>query len=227
MRKKILIALMLAAALTFAGGVAAQADAVLTLGANPAVLTYPHSAVLTVGFPTSDPATATILKMPAGASEWTTMTLVATTATPTVRVRPPVTTAYKAWIDGVESVPVTVTVKASLTKPQLPGSIRRNRTVTVKGTMAPAGEVDASVTVSVYKLVTVYTRVGKGHLKKATAWRLYFTKVVPLKARNSIISGWTFRWMPTELGQYKIVVSHEDLGHALSVSRAAYTRVRR
>ena len=43
---------------------------------------------------------------------------------------------------------------------------------------------------------------------------------------STITSAWSFRWAPTELGQYKLVVSHEDLGHAYS-QKTAYTRVRR
>jgi len=228
MRKRILLVTLLAVALTISAGAIAQADTALTLSANPLVITYPHSAVLTVGFPSSDPATATILKMPAGATEWTTMTVVATTATPTVTVKPKTTTAYKAWIEGVESAPVTVTVRAKLTKPQLPGSIRKGHTITVKGTLQPAGEVGATVDVDIYKMVTTYVRVGVGHLKKSTAWVLYTTQVVPLKAikHSTITSAWSFRWAPTELGQYKLVVSHEDLGHAYS-QKTAYTRVRR
>ena len=228
MRKRILLVTLLAVALTVSAGAIAQADTALTLSANPLVITYPHSAVLTVGFPSSDPATATILKMPAGATEWTTMTVAATNAKPTVTVKPKVTTAYKAWIDGVESVPVTVTVKTKLTKPQLPGSIRKGRTVTIKGTLQPSGEINASVTVDVYKLVTVYTRIGKGHLRKSTDWRPYFSKDVLLRAKphSRVTSLWSFRWMPTELGQYKIVVSHVDTGHAYS-QKTACTRVRR
>jgi|BarGraIncu00421A_1022006.scaffolds.fasta_scaffold01270_3 hypothetical protein len=198
MRKRILLATMLAVALTVSAGAIAQADTALTLSANPHVITYPHSSALTVGFPSADPATATILKMPAGASEWTTMAVVATTATP------------------------------SVTKPQLPGSIRKGHTVTVKGTLQPAGEVDATLTVDIYKLVTLYTRIGKGHLRKSTGWRPYFPKEVSLKAKthSTITSLWSFRWMPTELGQYKIVVSRVDIGHAYS-QKTAYTRVRR
>lgn len=228
MRKKILLAVMLVFALTLAAGAMAQAGTALTLSAYPAAITYPHSAVLTIGFPSSDPATATILKMPAGASEWTTMALLATTADNTVVVKPKVTTAYKAWIDGVESLPVTVTVAAKLTKPELPGSIRKGRTVTVKGLLQPAGEIGAVVEIDIYKLVTVYTRIGKGHLKKSTEWVLYTTQSVPLKAvkGSKITSRWSFRWAPRELGQYKIVVSHADLGHAYS-QKVAFTRVRR
>jgi hypothetical protein len=227
MRKRILLSVMLVIALTLAAGAIAQAGTALTLSANHDVVTYPHGVVLTVGFPTSDPATATILRMPAGASDWTTMALTATSATPTLTVRPKVTTAYKAWLDGVESDIVTVTVKASLTRPQLPSSIRRDRTVTVKGSMKPAGEIGASVEVDIYKLVTVYTRVGKGRLMKSTDWVLYATQSVPLTARaGSQGLFWSFRWMPTEVGHYKLVVSHEDLGHAYS-QKTGYTWVRR
>ena len=228
MRKKILLTVMLVVALTLAIGATAQAGTALTLSATPTAITYPHAAMLTVGFPTSDPATATLFKMPAGASDWTTMTLMATTAAPTVAVRPKVITAYKAVVDGVESLPVTVTVAAKLTKPELPGSIRRRRAVTVKGTLQPAGEAGAIVTVDVYKLVTTFTRIGKGHLKRSTDWVLYMTRDVPLRTKkgSKTTSLWSFRWAPTELGQYKLVVHHEDLGHAYS-QKTAFTRVRR
>jgi hypothetical protein len=227
-KRDFLLALALIFALTLAGGAIAQADTALTLGASPAIVTYPHRSTLTVGFPASDPATATLFAMPAGASEWTTLTLTATTATPTVSVKPRVTTAYKASLDGVESDPVTVTVRALLSKPQLPGSVRRNRTVTVKGSMQPVGEAGAVVTVKIYKLVTIYTRIGKGHLKRSTDWALFETLTVPLKAKphSTVTRYWSFRWAPSELGQYRIVVSHEDLGHAYS-QKTAFTRVRR
>lgn len=227
LKRNFLLALTLVFALTLAAGTIAQADAALTLSASRATVTYPHRSALTVGFPTADPATATLFAMPAGASEWTTLTMTATTATPTVSVRPKVTTAYKVSVDGAESVPVTVTVRALLSKPHLPGSIRRHRTVAVKGWMQPA-EAGASVTVRVYKLVTTYTRIGKGRLKRSSDWALFETLTVPLKAkpRSRITRLWSFRWAPSELGQYKIVVSHEDTGHAYS-QKTAFTRVRR
>lgn len=213
---------MLVAGLVFAGVAVAHADATLTLNASPAAVTFPHGSVLTVGLP-AGVTTAAVLAMPAGASTWTT---VAASVTSTVAVRPRMTTAYMAWAEGgVVSLPVTVTVSARLTKPQLPGSIRRNRTVTVKGTMAP-GEAHAAVTVAIYRQITVLTRVGKGKLKKSTDWVLYASMDVPLKVRNANLDAWTLRWKPTELGQYKFVVSHEDVAHALS-SSVAYTRVRK
>lgn len=222
MRKRMLVIGMMVAALMVAGVAVAHADAVLTLDASPAAVTFPHGSVLTVGLP-SGVTTAAILAMPAGASTWTT---VAASVTTTVAVHPRMTTAYMAWAEGdLVSVPVTVTVKARLSKPQLPGSIRKNRTVTIKGTMAP-GEANGAVTLDIYRKITVLTRVGKGKLKKSTDWVLYASMNVPLKVRNANLDAWSLRWKPTELGQYKIVVSHEDDAYALS-SAVAYTRVRR
>jgi len=216
MRKRVLAIGMMVAALMVAGVAVAHADVVLTLNASPAAVTFSHGSVLTVGLPTGV-TTAAVLAMPADASTWTT---VAVSVSTTVAVHPRMTTAYMAWAEDIVSLPVTVTVKARLTRPQLPGSIRRNRTVTIKGTMAP-GEAHASVTVDIYRKITVLTRIGKGKLKKSTDWVLYASMDVPLKVRNANLDAWALRWKPTALGQYKIVVAH-----ALS-SGVAYTRVRR
>jgi len=90
------LAIAVAAVAVFAVAAMASAEGLLSLSASPLKVTYPHRSTLTVTFPTADPATATILAMPIGASDWTTTTLKATTATPTVSVKPKVTTAYKA-----------------------------------------------------------------------------------------------------------------------------------
>jgi hypothetical protein len=222
MRKRILVAAMLVVALVAAGVAVAQADLGLTLSASPTAVTYPHRSLLTVGLP-SGVTTAAILAMPAGASTWTT---VSANTRSTLTVRPRHTTAYEALTqDGTTSAPVTVTVAARLTKPQLPGSIRKNRTITIKGTMAP-GETSATVTVEVYRNVTTLTRVGKGKLKKSTSWGLYVSMDIALKVRNANLDAWSLRWKPTEIGQYKIVVSHVDAMYAAS-SAVAFTRVRK
>jgi hypothetical protein len=222
-----LLAGTLAVVLVLGLTAAALADPVLptlTISASPTTVTYPHGSVLTVAGFDADPATATILAMPAGASDWTTTTLTATTATPTVAVRPKLTTAYMAYVDGTYSDPVTVTVAAKLAKPQLPGSFRLGRTVVVKGVIQPK-ETSASVTVTIFKQATTLTRVGRGRLRKSTSWVQYASVGVPLRVVNSSTDAWSMRWKPTEPGYYRIVVSHQDDAYALSTA-TAYTRVR-
>jgi hypothetical protein len=228
MRRRTLLAGTLAVVLVLGLTAPALADPVLptlTISASPTAVMYPHGSALTVAGFDADPATATILAMPAGASVWTTTTLTATTATPTVTVNPKLTTAYMAVVDGVSSDPVTVTVATRLVKPQVAGSIRLGRTVTIKSVMQPR-EMSATVTLTIFKQVTTLTRVGRGRLKKSTSWVQYAAVTVPLTVANSSTDRWSMRWQPTELGYYRIVVSHQDGAYGLS-SAIAYTRVRR
>ena len=73
MRTKITLATTLAVISLLAVTAVAVAAGTLTLTASATAVKYPHSVRLTVGFPTADPATATIMALPAGASEWTTV----------------------------------------------------------------------------------------------------------------------------------------------------------
>jgi len=219
------LAIAVAAVAVFAVAAMASAEGLLSLSASPLKVTYPHRSTLTVTFPTADPATATILAMPVGASEWTTTTLKATTATPTVSVKPKVTTAYKAYLSDTQiSEPVTVSVAARLVKPQIGGNLRHGYSYTVKGQMAP-GEKDATVTVTFYRMTTV--RRGVGHARKTIeTWVVQGDSVlVGLKLRNAELSTWTMKWTPLPAGWYKVVVSHEDAAHVAS-SATTYKWVR-
>jgi hypothetical protein len=229
MRTRTTVALALAAASLFAVTAIAYADGVM-LTASQTQVRYPHSVVLTVSFPTADPATATILAMRADASEWTTTTLFATTTTPTVRVKPKVTTAYKAWIgEGLVSEPVTVSVAARLVKPQIGGNIHKNRSYTIKGQMQPAEA--GTVTVTFWRMEPTnqyYLRHGVGHVRRVGAWvqqsPLDLELALTTKA-GSKTSKWTTKWKPLETGWWKVVVSHEDTTHVRS-SATTYKWVR-
>jgi hypothetical protein len=214
MRKRILIWIGLAVASAFVAASVASAAGVLTLSASATKVTYPHSARLTVGnFPTPD-STAAILAMPAGATTWATVAVV-TTATPTVSVKPKVTTTYQAWIsDENRSTPVTIEVAAHLFKPKIGGNIHKNHKYTIKGNMQPA-EV-GTVTVSFFRTETVFVKHGKGHVKRVSAWVLHSSVEVALTNLNSNTSRWTTKWKPLESGWWKVVVSHEDLSHVKS-----------
>jgi hypothetical protein len=226
MRKKILLGIVCAMASVFIVASVAIAQESLTLSASSAGVTYPHSVRLTVGFPdsTSGPATAAILAQPVGEATWTTLTVVATTATPTVSVKPLRTTAYQASFEGTLSAPVTVTVAARLTKPTVPGSLHLRRTVTIKGTMSPA-EASGTVSVSFYRIEPVLKRNGKGQLRKSNAWVFHSSVDVPLKVKNSQLSTWSMRWKPSATGHWKVVVRHSDDFFSAS-SAYALTRVR-
>ena len=220
------LAIAVAAVAVFAVAAIASAAGALSLSASPLKVTYPHRSTLTVTFPTADPATATILAMPIGASDWTTTTLKATTATPTVSVKPKVTTAYKAYLSDTQiSEPVTVSVAARLVKPQIGGNVRHGRSYTVKGQMAP-GEKDATVTVTFYRMETVSLRHGVGHARKVAKWVVQGEPLlVGLRLRNSELSVWSLKWKPLESGWWKVVVSHGDAAHVAS-SATTYKWVR-
>jgi hypothetical protein len=228
MRTRVRLGIAIAAVAVFAVAAIASAEGLLSLSASPLKVTYPHRSTLTVTFPTTDPATATILAMPVGASEWTTTTLKATTATPTVSVKPKVTTAYKACLsDELMSEPVTVSVAAKLSRPQIGSNIRKNHTYRIKGTMQP-GEKEASVTVTFYRMETVSTTVvihGVGHVRRSDKWVKHSSVEVGLTYRNSQTSSWTTKWTPREKGWWKVVVSHEDAAHVAS-SATTYKWVR-
>lgn len=220
MRRKILIAAVLSVVLVLsAAGVAMALDG-LTLTASPTTVTYPHRALLTLeSTPTA--TTATVYAMPVGASDWTT---VSTTVTSTLSVKPRVTTVYKAVAEGVESLPVTVTVKARLTHPVLPSVFRHGREVRVRGTMSPS-ETSATVTVTYFKLQTTYKYLGKGRYRKLTTWDQFGDPVVlNLHRVSRSVSTWKTRFKSAEPGRFKVVVVHEDLAHAKS-SATSYFRV--
>jgi hypothetical protein len=186
-------------------------------------LTYGKDVKLTVGFPDTVPATATILAMPAGASVWTTTTLQATTATPTVTVKKPkVTTTYQEWIsDETSSNLVPVEVMARLTKPQINGHVHRGHSYTVKGTMQPQEASTVTVSYYRYETTTVVVKHGIGHLKRIAVdkWVLHSSVEVALRKQNSQQSKWSAKWRPNASGSWLIMVTHEDTGHLKSSAK--------
>ncbi len=223
MRKRVLLWIGVAVVSAFmVASVASAADGPLSLSASPTKVEYPHSARLTVGFQSAEPATVAILAMPVGASEWTTTTLRAATSTFTVSVKPKVTTAYKAWInDETSSAPVKVEVMARLSKPQINGHVHRGHSYTVKGTMQP--QEASTVTVSFWRLetTTVVVKHGKGHLKRIAVdkWVLHSSVDVALHTQNSQQSKWSTKWRPDASGSWLIMVTHEDTGHVKSSAK--------
>jgi hypothetical protein len=223
MRKRILIGIGLVMASVIVVASVASAQGALTLSANPMKLTYGKDVKLTVGFPDTVPATATILAMPAGDSVWTTTTLQATTAIPTVTVKKPkATTTYQAWIsDETSSNPVTVEVMARLTKPKINGYVHRGHLYTVKGTMRP--QEASTVTVSFWRLETtiVVKKNGIGHLRRIAVdkWVMHSSVEVGLHRLNSQWSKWSTKWRPDASGSWLIMVTHEDVSHVKSFAK--------
>jgi hypothetical protein len=238
------IRIALAAASVLAVSAVALADGTLTLSASPAKVTYPHSAVLTVTFPTAEPATATILAMRADASEWTTTTLAATTATPTVRVRPKVTTAYKAWISDEESTTaVTIEVAARLVKPQINGNLRKGRSYTVKGTMQlPKATVHTPVAPSTMyrgRSYSIYGYVAPRHSSGTYLVDLRFYKKNSagvcgyhhtVRAKRYYYSTTKTKYKATvslpHTGRWRVRAVHSCSKHATSYSAYDYITVR-
>jgi hypothetical protein len=222
------LAVAIAAASLFAVAALASAEGTLTLSASASKVTYPHSVKLTVSFPTTEPVVAQILARPAGASEWTTVTVFATETTPSVWVKPKVTTTYKAWVsDESSSAPVTVEVAAHLFKPQINGHVHKGHSYTVKGQMQPAEA--GTVTVSYWRMETThkyYTKHGVGHVRHVDAWVLHSSVDVALTTKaGSQTSKWAAKWKPLEKGWWKVVVTHEDVSHVKS-SATTYKWVR-
>jgi hypothetical protein len=203
-----------------------------TLTASPMALTYPHSARLTVS---SDTTPSVIMMRLAGASEWTTLGATIETTRAIRYVKPSSTAAYEVVSDGVTSDPVTITVRAQLSKPQVNGHGRRHHRLTIKGWVAPLHSADATVGLTFFrweKVSTTVVTVKHGHTtktKKITKykWVQHGDQVsVPLARQNSQKSKWSYKWSPSMKGTWKVVVSHQDVAHAYSAA-SARTVIRR
>jgi hypothetical protein len=221
MRKGLwIVALCAVLALAVAGTAVAASS--LTLSASKQTVQYPHGFKLFVGFPTQDPGnTAVILQRIAGESEWTTRSVDVTSS---VCVRATKTAAYVADVNGEQSDPVTVTVSARLTPPTICRH-RKSEAQVVKGKMSPA-EDDATVTVTFFhkecSAPTTPTaneckrKKGGGSGGSQSTWVETESRVVTLVHGNDNWSKWSTDWTPPGKGQWKVVVSHEDVTHAFS-----------
>jgi hypothetical protein len=213
--------MVLVVALVLVTGAVAAGTTIPTLTASRTAVTYPHSAILTVG---SDTTPSVIMRRLAGESEWTTFgpTVEATLAT--VWVRPKSTAAYEVVSDGVSSDPVTITVAAQLSKPQVNRRGHKGRNLTIKGWVAPL-HAGGNVQLTFYRLekvgVVVTTAKHNGTTKtrivRKNRWVQHGDAVdVSLSRLNSQKSKWSYKWSPSARGTWKIVVSHEDVGHVHS-----------
>ncbi len=211
-------------ALTFAVVATAVAVTQPSLTARPTAVTYPHSAKLISSVET----TSVVMRLLAGASEWTTFAVVPAGESTRVVNRPKSSATYKLVSDSIESTPVTITVRAQLTKPQVIGRGHKKGLHKVNGAVAPLHATGGQVQLSFFlwkKLVTTATaRGGNGHQITRYEWvQSGDTADVPLTRRNSQWSKWTYRWRPSAIGTWKVVVSHEDTAH---VAASASTKVR-
>lgn len=234
MRIRGMVLAALTATLVLAMGSVALADVVApTLSASKTALKYPHSALLTVSAPTTPSA---ILRRLAGASEWTTLVAGIETTQATVSVRPVGTAAYAAVCEGVTSDPVTITVAAQLSKPQINARGHKGRKMWIKGWLAPRHFSGGDVQLTFYRWekagTTTVTTKRNGKVVKTKRVAKYgwvqqgAAKDVTLVRQNWLKSKWSYRWTAAARGTWKIVVSHEDVAHAYS-SASARTVIKR
>lgn len=223
--------LVVVAAFLVAGTMAwtsiALAVETLTLTASRTAVNCPGGVTLTVTFPDSQAGSAAILWRPVGESEWVT---VSPEVTSSVSLKPRVSAAYKAVFGELESEPVTVTVSASMKKPTMPGSVRRGRRVSIKGSVAPTQA--STVTVDFYRLepktILVPRKSGNGNVRKVvTGWVLQSSRQVRLTPRNDGWATWATSWTPAELGSWKVISSYEGAAQQRKLRSAAYTKVRK
>jgi hypothetical protein len=209
------------------GSVAVAGTATPTISASKTALQYPHSALLTVSAPTTPSA---IVRRLAGASEWTTLPVGIETTQATVSVHPTSTAAYAAVCEGVTSDPVTITVAAQLSKPQINARGHKGRKMWIKGWLAPRHFGGGDVQLKFYRwekdgTATVTTkRNGKVVRTRKVATHGWVQQGgaidVPLVRQNWVKSKWSYRWTAAARGTWKIVVSHEDVAHAYSSASA-------
>jgi hypothetical protein len=222
----IVLAALTTALILAMGSVAVAGTATPTISASKTALQYPHSALLTVSAPTTPSA---IVRRLAGESEWTTLVAVETTLA-TVSVHPTSTATYAAVCEGVTSDPVTITVAAQLSKPQINARGHKGHRMWIKGWVAPRHFGGGDVQLRFYRwekdgTATVTTkRNGKVVRTRKVATHGWVQQGgaidVPLVRQNYVKSKWSYRWTAAARGTWKIVVSHEDVAHAYSSASA-------
>jgi hypothetical protein len=209
--------------------VAFAGTATPTISASKTALTYPHSALLAVTAPTTPTA---IVRRLADESEWTTLVAGVEATVATYALRPTGTAAYAAVCNGVSSDPVTITVAAQLSKPQVNNHGHKGRRLSIKGWVAPM-HVGGTVQLTFSRWEKVGTKVvdvgrkGKTRTVAKFGWAEVGDPVtVSMTRMNSTKSRWSYRWTPPAKGSWKVVVSHEDAAHVRS-SAGARTVIKR
>jgi len=212
----LIVALMLGVAALAVGGPAP----VPVITAHKTALVYPHSTFLVSTVTTP----SVVMRRLAGSDQWTAFAAVTSTTPVTQLNRPQSTAGYKVVSDGIESAPVTVTVAAQLSKPQVNGRGHKWHKLTIKGWISPKHSADATVGLTFYRWekvsTTTITRKGKSQGKNAShfQWVRHGDPVSVLLSgvKNKNQSKWSYKWVPTMKGTWKVVVSHEDVAHVYS-----------
>jgi hypothetical protein len=234
MRRRSSVLFVLVVALILAMGTAASGITTPASGpvlkACPAAVTYPQSACLKSNVTSG----AVIMRLLAGQSEWTVFASVPKCGRVTVK-EPTSTAAYEVVSsDGVTSAPVTITVAARLSKPQLRGHGHKGQTLTLKGWIAPAHSADSTVALTFYQWqkkattkMVLASGNGKhrGRMTRRTVRRFQWVlvgdpAVLTLTPKNAHKSTWSYSWTPGERGPWKVVVSHKDVAHVCSKASA-------
>ena len=225
-RTKVLISASLAALMVVGTAAVAIAAPILSLTATRDVVTYPQPTWLKVNASdegASVATTGTIQYLPIGATEWKKLRTVAASRTAEGTVTVPVapywlksTTAFKATAEGLESEVVTVSVRARLSAPIAPRTVKAGRHVTIRGFIWPRHAAGSRpVEVKFWKWESgdwVYK--GSAHPKIVRRWgdgsKWQFTRHVH----------------GADKGKWRMQVYHEDAKHVASMSRFGYVRVR-
>lgn len=223
---KRLIGVALVAAMVLGTAAVAFAAPALTLTSTRSTVTYPQPTwlkLVSADGAVSVPATVTIQFRRIGSETWTNYRQIAATRTAEGTVTVPVApfflrsiTGFRAVAEGLESDVTTVSVKARLSAPKAPMSVRARRHVTVKGFIWPRHAVGTRPVA-----VTVWKWERGGWVEKGVV----HPKIV---GKTTDGSKWQFtRWVGrNDKGKWRLQVSHEDYKHAASTSRYSYVRVR-
>ena len=195
------------------------------LTASRTAVTYPHSAKLY----SNVAAPSVIMRRLAGSSTWATFVNVPS-GNSTITVKPTSTAAYEVVTGGIESAPVTMTVAAQLSKPQVKAHGHRHHKLTIKGWVKPV-HASGNVQLTFFRWEKVGTKVvtkgKKTHTVAINQWVQHGDPVdVSLKThKKANKSDWSYKWTPSATGKWKIVVSHEDVAH-VHCSASARTTIK-
>jgi hypothetical protein len=188
----------------------------LTLTASKLVVTYPHTAKLTINTPEALEATITIQARPVD-GDWSDVKSIPATraaqgTTFTVAPKLAVTSGVKAIQNGIESEVVTIGVKASLNSLQV--NHKKGHVWLVKGSIMPAHAKGTPVTIKVWqKSVT-----GKGKHHVTTLTPMDDLTALVYKTRHNA-SSFDVRFTPPTRGSYVFQAVHSDADHIESFSK--------
>jgi hypothetical protein len=191
----------------------AVADPGPALSAKRTALSYPDSTRLISVVTTP----SVIMKRLAGSSEWTTFAAVPSGDATTVVSVPTSTAGYEVVSDGVPSTPVTITVAALLTQPRIKAKGLKGVALRISGDVAP--RIDGG---TVNLRFSRWQRVSTTIVVIKYGWVLRERVLgVALKRLDSQWSKWSYKWTPHTAGTWRVVVAHQDTGHAYSSSAGA------